>query len=246
MLSKARVKYIKSLQIKKYRKQEQRFVVEGEKGIVELLQSDFITELLVVTEAFKLKHAALLKNFPGEIALVKPADLKGLGEVKTNEMALAVVLMKDNKPFTPLGNKWTLVLDNIRDPGNLGTIMRIADWYGIQGIIASTGTADMYNSKVIQASMGSFTRVPVWYTFLPEFLQRQKVPVLGAFLEGENIHHFQAPSGGLVVVGNESTGISAEVAQCIKQRVTIPRFGRAESLNAAVAAAVLCDNLLRR
>lgn len=245
MLSKARIKYIKSLQLKKYRKQEQRFVVEGEKGVADLLQSDFQCELVLVTDAFHQRHHALLRNFKGECISVKPSELSGLGELKTNETALAVAVMKENKPFLIDDKKWTLVLDDIRDPGNLGTIIRIADWYALQGIVASSETTDLYNSKVIQASMGSFTRVPVYYTSLPEFLAQQNLPVLGAFLEGENIHRFHAPEGGLLVIGNESAGISEEAGRHITHRVTIPRFGRAESLNAAVAAAVLCDNLLR-
>lgn len=246
MLTKARIKYIKSLQLKKYRKQEQRFVVEGEKSVIELLKSDFLTEMLLVTEAFQHRHSALLKQFSGECVIVKPSELNGLGELKTNEMALAVAVMKENKPFEMHAKKWTLVLDNIRDPGNLGTIIRIADWYALQGIVASTETTDLYSSKVIQATMGSFTRVPVFYTSLPEFLHGNSVAVLGAFLQGENIHHFTAPEGGFLVIGNESAGISHEVARYVTHRVTIPRFGKAESLNAAAATAVLCDNLIRQ
>lgn len=245
MLSKARIKYIKSLQIKKYRQHEQRFVVEGEKGVAELLRSDFRTELLLVTNTFQQRYSALLKGFRGECITVKPSELNGLGELKTNGTALAVAVMKENKPFRVDDKKWTLVLDDIRDPGNLGTIMRIADWYALQGIVASPETTDMYNSKVIQASMGSFTRIPVYYAPLSEFLQQQKVPVLGAFLEGENVHRFHAPVGGLLVIGNESAGISGEVARYVTHRITIPRFGGAESLNAAIATAVLCDNLIR-
>ncbi len=246
MLSKARIKYIKSLQIKKYRKQEQRFVVEGEKGVAELLQSDFPTDLVLVTDAFQQRYGSLLRKFKGECIVVKPAALTGLGELKTNEMALAVAVMKENKPIQTDNKKWTLVLDDIRDPGNLGTIIRIADWYALQGIVASPETTDLYSSKVIQASMGSFTRVPVYYTPLPEFLQQQTVPVLGAFLEGENVHRFRAPGGGLLVIGNESSGISDKVARFVTHRITIPRFGSAESLNAAVATAILCDNIFRQ
>ncbi len=245
MLSKARIKYIKSLQIKKYRKQEQRFVAEGEKCVVEVLKSDFVVDWLVVTESFAARHATLLHQYGGEVMVVEPRQLSGLGELKTNESALAVVRMKPNEPMQVKQDKWLLVLDDIRDPGNLGTLLRIADWYGVEGIVASNNTADLYNGKVIQATMGSFTRVRVWYTALPAFLAGVKVPILGAFLKGEDVHGFRPPAGGLLVIGNESSGISDDVARHVMHRVTIPRYGRAESLNAAVAAAVLLDNLVR-
>jgi TrmH family RNA methyltransferase len=245
MLSKARIKYIKSLQIKKYRKQEQRFVVEGEKSVTELLQSDFEVDVLLATDAFLQRYAALCSHFAGELVAVRPQDLAMLGELKTNHFALAIARMKPNTPLEWSATSWLLALDDIRDPGNLGTIIRIADWYGLQGIVASPDTTDLYNHKVIQATMGSFTRIKVWYTALPEFLSTCHVPVLGAFLQGENIHQITAPRGGVLVIGNESGGISPPVAQCIAHRITIPRRGRAESLNAAVATAVLLDNLLR-
>ncbi len=244
MLSKARIKYIKSLQIKKYRKQEQRFVVEGEKCVAELLQSDFTVDWLVCTESFAGQYASLLSSFRGELMLVQPSQLAGLGDLKTNTSALAVVRMKPNEPPAVRPDSWLLALDDIRDPGNLGTIIRIADWYGAAGIVASLTTTDWHNAKVIQATMGSFVRIQVWYTALPDFLAHLQVPVIGAFLQGQDVHCFRAPRGGVLVIGNESAGISDQVAQCVQHRVTIPRYGRAESLNAAVATAVLLDNLI--
>jgi TrmH family RNA methyltransferase len=246
MVSKARLKYIKSLQIKKYRKQEQRFVVEGATSVMELLRSDFRTELLLATETFLQRVAPLVDRHACECITVTPDDLKAMGSLKTNESALAVAVMPPNEPFSTEGTGWTLALDGIRDPGNLGTIIRIADWYGLRGIVASPDCTDLYNSKVIQASMGSFTRIKVWYTDLPSFLEQQRVEVLGAFLQGSDIHTYKPPSSGILVIGNEASGISDAVARKVTERITIPRYGKAESLNAAIATAVICDNLIGR
>lgn len=244
MLSKPRIKYIKSLQLKKYRKQEQCFVVEGGKSVKEVLQSGFTVKWLVVTNDFLAANRKLTDKFKGEIMLTTPDVLKGLGDFKTNDTALAVVYMGENKEPVVKRNTFYLVLDDVRDPGNLGTIIRIADWYGITGIIASPETAEVYNSKVIAASMGSFTRVPIYYTGLPDYLRKSDIPIIGTFLTGENIHQVKDVKDGLIVIGNEANGISSEVEKLVTRRITIPRFGKAESLNAAVATAVVCDNLM--
>ncbi|QOI97835.1 MAG: RNA methyltransferase [Flammeovirgaceae bacterium] len=245
MLSRARIKFIKSLQLKKYRKQEQCFVVEGAKGVQEVLLSDFKVELLLATLQFLDENRKLTAGFTGELLEVSVDDLQGLGEYKTNHLALAVVRMREMKAPILKQGRFYLVLDDIRDPGNLGTILRIADWYGITDIIASSETAEVYNSKVIAASMGSFTRVTVFYTNLVEYLRKVNMPVLGTFLTGENIHHISKLNGGFIVIGNEANGISKEVETLVTRRITIPRCGKAESLNAAVATAVVCDNLVR-
>ncbi|MDL5045751.1 RNA methyltransferase [Oscillatoria amoena NRMC-F 0135] len=245
MLSKARIKFIKSLQLKKYRKQEQCFVVEGGKSVQEVLQSDFNVMTLVATQEFIDTNRALVSRFRGEVIVASADQLKTLGDFSTNDSALAVVRMKEAKTPDVKPDSFCLVLDDIRDPGNLGTIIRIADWYGIKNIIASPGTADGYNSKVIASSMGSFTRVNIYYTGLVDYLKQVNVPVIGAFLTGENIHQVNDIRGGLLVIGNEANGISKEVETLVSRRVTIPRMGKAESLNAAVATAIVCDNLIR-
>ncbi len=245
MLSKARIKFIKSLQLKKYRKQEQCFVVEGGKSVLELLTSDFEIGQLMVTPEFRKQSIIALKAFKGEILEVKAAELAEAGEYSTNDAALAVVRMRPNREPSIVPNEFILVLDDIRDPGNLGSIIRIADWYGISKIIASEETADVYNSKVIQSSMGSFTRVSIFYTSLPQYLPTNNLPVFGAFLDGDNVHEINFGSGGLIVIGNEANGISNGVEKFITQRITIPRFGNAESLNAGIATAVICDNIRR-
>jgi TrmH family RNA methyltransferase len=244
MLSKARIKFIKSLQLKKYRKQEQCFVVEGAKSVQELLSSRFEVMTLVATAEFLRDHVPAVEH-AGEVIEVSERELEGLGEYNTNQAALAVARMPQNTLFVPGPDEYALVLDAIQDPGNLGTILRTADWFGIRGIIASADTADFYNGKVIQASMGSFTRVQVYYTDLTEYLSSFQGPVLGAFLGGEDVHQFRFPSGGLMVIGNEGKGISPAVEKHITHRITIPRYGQAESLNAAMATAIICDNLRR-
>jgi len=242
MISKAKAKYIKSLQVKKYRKQEQCFLVEGAKSVLELLQSDFEVTMLVGTEHFFSTLAAPAR---GQVITATEKEIDGLGEFQTNNSALAVARLKPNVPLKVSPNSFTLMLDDIRDPGNLGTIVRTADWYGISTIIASEETADFYNPKVITATMGSFTRVKIFYTSLVAFLADAQVAVFGAYLDGQNIHKTSFGKGGVILIGNESRGISPEVAPFVTHKITIPRFGHAESLNAAIATAVICDNVMR-
>jgi RNA methyltransferase, TrmH family len=243
MLSKADIRYIKSLQVKKYRKQEQCFIVEGAKSVQELLQSDFHTLTLLATGEF-----LATQNIRGveRIEEVSEKDLQGLGEFQTSTSVLAVAKMKSNSPVKVADSEYGLVLDDIRDPGNLGTIIRTADWYGITKIIASLETADFYNPKVISATMGSFTRTSIFYTDLASFLEHERSrPVYGAYLEGRNVYDLKFAPGGLIVIGNESRGINDNLEKFISQKITIPRVGKAESLNAAIAAAVIIDNLRR-
>ena len=242
MLSKANIKFIKSLQVKKYRKQEQCFVVEGAKSVLELLSSDFEVVKILATPEFL---EGLERKTSAEIIEVRAGDLDGLGQFQSNNSALAVARMKPNLPFTLSQDEYALVLDDLRDPGNLGTMIRTADWYGISKIIASEETADLYNPKVITSSMGSFARVKIFYTPLQEYLATVKGKVYGAYLEGANVHHTKFGRGGLVLIGSESHGISHNLKRYITDKITIPGFGKAESLNAAIAAAVIMDNIRR-
>jgi RNA methyltransferase, TrmH family len=246
MLSKARIKFIKSLQLKKYRKQEQCFTVQGEKSVLETLNSTFRVHELFATTDFVETHKRALKRYTGTVLIVKENELASMGEYSTNDAALAIVEMPANQSFEVKSDEFALMLDDIRDPGNLGTIIRTADWYGITKIIASEETADVYNSKVIQSSMGSFTRIHVFYTNLVDFLKENKAPVYGTFLNGENVHTFKYGTGGIIVTGNEANGISEAVGKFVTHKITIPQFGKAESLNAAIATAVVLDNIRRR
>lgn len=246
MLSKNWQKFINSLQQKKYRQQHGAFVVEGAKSVVELLRSDFQVDALFATEQFYKENKALLAKQPFAVEIVTEDDLARVGSFQTNNAALAVAKTKPNDILCVNGPEIVLVLDDIRDPGNLGTIIRIADWYGVQKIVCSVNTVDVYNPKVIAATMGSFCRVGVYYTSLAQFFDTQTgVVVYGTFMEGDNLHRTPLQSGAYVVVGNESNGISDAVAQRVTKRITIPRFGGAESLNAGIATAIVLDNWRR-
>jgi RNA methyltransferase, TrmH family len=242
MLSKARIKFIKSLQIKKYRKQEQCFIVQGAKSVHELLQSEFETLMVIGTSGFL---SALTGSSNAEVFEASEDELKGLGEFQSNESGLAIARMKVDEPIRTREGEFVLALDDVRDPGNLGTIIRTADWYGVRNIVASMETADFYNPKVISSTMGSFTRVRVHYESLEDFFRRSHKKIYGAFLDGKNIHHEHFQEGGIVLIGNESRGISESLEKMVTHKITIPRFGHAESLNAAIATAVILDNIRR-
>lgn len=241
MISKAKVKHLKALQVKKYRKEEQCFVIEGTKSVVELLNSNFEVLWVAATDAFIATEQKLLTKRGVEVALATEAELVAAGSFQTNDGALAIARIKPNTAPLLQPNELALVLDDIRDPGNLGTIIRTADWYGVTHIIASAETADLYNAKVITATMGSFCRVEVFYANLVEFLTAYNGAVYGAFMDGADVHTINFSNGGLLVIGNEANGISQAVAQQITQRITIPRIGKAESLNAAIATGIMLD-----
>ena len=237
MLSKAKIKFIKSLQIKKYRKQEQCFLVQGAKSVRELLASDFEIMSLLGTSEF-LAEVQDASAF--EVIDVSAKELDGLGEFQSNSTALAVARTKPNDELSIPEGEFALVLDDIRDPGNLGTIIRTADWFGISKIIASNETADLYNPKVISATMGSFTRVKMFYTGLSDYLQKVVHPVFGTYLAGSDIRKISFGNTGFILIGNESNGIHPDLEKFVTQKVTIPRNGSAESLNAGVATGILC------
>src|SRR5690554_6454713 len=183
MLSKNTVKFIKSLQQKKFRKQENSFFVEGSKNVTELLGSDFKVKHLLYTAKYAESHFELMQISGAQLIEVTPKQLESLGSFLTNDSALAVAEIKSNRPFTLHENELAIALDDVRDPGNLGTIIRIADWYGIKKLLLSEKTADFYNPKVLNASMGSFTRMNFFYTDLQEYMSDTELPVYGAFLE---------------------------------------------------------------
>lgn len=245
MITKNQIKYINSLQQKKFRLEHQSFVVEGAKSVIELLKSDFEVQLLFVTKTFFEDNYALFKNLSIQPELVGANELEKVGSFSSNNAALAVVKTKENIELLIDHKEFALVLDDIRDPGNLGTIIRIADWYGITKIICSPSTVDVYNPKVINSTMGSFSRISLYYTDLEAFIKNQKVNIYGTLLDGENIHQTNFADGGYIVIGNEANGISDEITKLVTHKVTIPRFGGAESLNAGIATAVVLDNVFR-
>ncbi|MEA5457531.1 RNA methyltransferase [Arcicella sp. LKC2W] len=245
MITKNQIKYINSLQQKKFRSEHQSFIVEGAKSVLELLKSDFELELLFVTQDFFNNYEEILQKLPIQVELVNQQDLEKSGSYSSNNAALAVAKTKENEELLVGENEYALILDDIRDPGNLGTIIRVGDWYGIHKIICSHSTVDFYNPKVIAATMGSFTRTKLYYTDLEEFINKQSTPIYGTLLNGNNIHQTKFAKSGYIIIGNEANGISEDIEKLVTDKITIPSFGGAESLNAGIATAVVLDNLRR-
>lgn len=243
MISKQQQKYIQSLHLKKYRQLNQEFIVEGRKNILELIESDYIIRQVFTTAAFNDAYLDSYSAIKKEI--ISENELEKISTLQSNDSALAVVSMKQTEIPILENNGLALALDNINDPGNLGTIIRIADWYNIKHVFCSENTVEFYNPKVIMATMGSFTRITPHYVNLQSFLNKSTVPIYGAFLDGENVHQKQTSTLGILVIGNESHGISVSIEEEIQHKLTIPRFGNAESLNAGIATALLLDNLIR-
>lgn len=233
-------KLIKSLKEKKHRTATKKFLVEGTKNVSELLTSDFKIEYLYVSEEFKGVHKVLLGKVKVQVSVLDASELTALGTLEHNDGALAVVFQKETK-IPEAKNGVTLVLDDIRDPGNLGTIIRIADWYGVTEIVCSPNCVDWYNPKVIMATMGSFTRVRGHYMPLEMFLDNKSCSIIGAYLGGTPTTTFSFPENGILVIGSESHGISQGLKKYMTDKVTIPKYGGAESLNAGIASAVILD-----
>lgn len=249
MLSKSQLKLLRSLQRKKDRQQQQLFLVEGGKPVAELLASGWPLHSLYVSEDYAASQAALLAQTQVSAVVCSAEALTTAGSLVSNREAIAVARMPQEQPApAPQAGEWVLALDRINDPGNLGTLMRIADWYGITHLVCSPDTVDLYNPKVLSASMGSFLRVQLHYQPLDSWLASlpAEVAVLGAYLEGESVHQLtDADKGGVLLMGSEAHGIAPELAERVTRKVTIPAYGAAESLNVAMATAIICDNLRR-
>ncbi len=245
MISKKQSQLIKSLHLKKFRRKEALFFVEGAKSVLELLESDYKVQTVYVSPMFLQDNAKQLEKANAEVVTTDPASLADLGTFKTNDAALAVAEMLPNNPLQAGREEFALLLDDVNDPGNLGTIIRVADWFGIKKLICSNETVDFYNPKVIAAAKGSFTRVRAYYTDLLPFLKNNELPVLGAYMEGENVHAFGFPAGGYLLMGNEANGIQPALAPFVNRKLSIPGWGATESLNVAIATAIVCDNLRR-
>lgn len=243
MLSKAKIKYLQSLQQKKQRIKENVFLVEGEKIVDEVLRQQlFKVHSIYATEEWINKNAAILTPYETSLTITSPNGLKKISSLKTPNSVLAVLEMPN---YTPLVDKiqtsLNLVLQNIQDPGNMGTIIRIADWFGIPHIFCSKGCVDIYNSKVVQASMGGFLRVQVHYLDLENLFQEHPtLPVYGAVLGGENAFKQPLNKPSFLLIGNEGKGLSDSIQNQITHKITIPKMGGAESLNAGVATGILC------
>jgi TrmH family RNA methyltransferase len=240
MITKSQVKHIQSLEEKKYRLEHAQFVVEGEKMVMELIQSDLKIISIYALREWINKNQALTHQV--NIIEVELFELEKISTLSTPNKVLAIAELpaQQIKVFN-----LALLLDGIQDPGNLGSIIRIADWYGIQAIYCSESSADTFNSKVIQASMGGVFRIPVFRCDLNKFIQdHPNIPVYSCLLEGKDINTFAKIDEGFIIIGNESKGISESLIDLTNYKVSILRKGRAESLNAAVAAGIICHCLL--
>ena len=238
MLSKSQIKLITSLKQKKYRIQHQLFVVEGKKTINELLNSQFQLEhLYTTTSDFEVSDVLQTE--------ITANELKKISFLKTPNTALALFKMPKQQELNFEG--LVVALDDVRDPGNLGTIIRLCDWFGIKHLLCSNATVDCFNPKVIQATMGSITRVNIVYDSIEDILKSQQVPVFGAFMDGENVYQKSLPSKGVIVMGNEANGISTTLEVFVSERITIPQWGSstAESLNVAMATGILLNEIRR-
>jgi TrmH family RNA methyltransferase len=238
MLSKNEVKYIQSLCHKKSRDEEGLFIAEGPKMMNELRQSNYEIVKAYAIKEWLERNAEKTEN----VTEVSPSELERISALKTPNEVLVIAKQKVVNTEPVLKGNITLVLDGIQDPGNMGTIIRIADWFGINQIIASENTVELYNPKVVQATMGSICRVNVWYKNLNEWLGQVSIPVFGALLNGKSIFETGTVGEGVLVIGNESRGISEEVLQFVSNPVTIPKFGEAESLNAAIATGIILSH----
>jgi len=241
MLSKNQIKLISSLQQKKHRFANQLFFAEGIKVIQELIKSNFVLEHLFTTkddfnDVDSHKRIVISEN-----------ELNKISALSTPNTCLAVFKIPSESNIIESG--LVLALDSIRDPGNLGTILRLCDWFGIQQLVCSKETVDIYNPKVVQATMGSIARVNVNYVDLESFIAKTKLPVFGTFMDSENIYKTTLPQEGIIIMGNEANGISEKIEKLITKRLTIPRFGDlqiTESLNVATATAIILSEFRRQ
>ena len=236
MLTKNQIKLISSLNQKKFRNQHGLFVVEGVKGIKEFLNSRFQLHQIFTTHE--------LLDF--ESVLISENELKKISYLKTPNTALALFRISEPEPIDE--SKLIVALDNIRDPGNLGTIIRLCDWFGIRDLVCSSATVDCYNTKVVHATMGSLARVNVSYVDLESYLKATKLQKFGTFMNAKNVYSEHLPEKGILILGNEANGFSPKIEKLVDQKITVPRFGdlkETESLNVAMATAILLSEFKR-
>lgn len=238
-------KLIESLQNKKDRDARKLFLVEGEKSFLEVIQSPYELYSVFATHMFLATYPEIAEFAKGKINIVDAEELSGMGTLATNMSVIGVFKQKELPPLV-ITDEVVLAVADVNDPGNLGTLVRIADWYGIKKIIASRSTVDLYNPKTISATKGSFTRVDVYYKDLEDFfLANKDLTVVAADLQGNSAHTAVFPSRGVLLLGSEAHGIEHNLKDLVTTFVTIPRYGDAESLNVAVAGAVILDNWMR-
>jgi TrmH family RNA methyltransferase len=240
-LSKNHIKLITSLSQKKYRQKHQLFVVEGVKAVQEFLNSSYELEIVFSTDSDFISANKFIE--------VTDQELKKISSLKNPNKVLAIFKIPNPiNPINPITGGLILALDSINDPGNLGTIIRLCDWFGIEQLVCSNETVDCFNSKVVQASMGSLTRVAISYLDLKKYLQNTSVPIFIADMDGLNVYKTKLPDSAVLVLGNEANGISDDIKQLVTTKITIPRYGaiqQTESLNVATASAILLSEFRR-
>ncbi len=235
--TKSEIKFVKSLKLKKNRVKENKFIVEGLKNVQELLKSKYDVLELFCTET----HTNLFNNYGCK--LISPEELSNMGTFNTNNACLAIAKCIEVDPDQFLNERQTIILDGVGDPGNLGTIIRALDWFGFNHLVCSKNCADFHNPKTLAASMGSFTRVGVLYVDLNDYLNHFKGDLYGLDLEGKPLDTFRNPNKCGFILGNESHGISPAIQPLLKDRLTIKKYGSAESLNVAMTANILLYQL---
>ncbi len=239
MVVKSQIKFIKNLQQKKYRTQNKLFVVEGIKTVKELLESTLKVYKIYVTDSTVL-------GVDGDfVEFIKEGDLRKMSGLSTPNKVLGVFHFPVPKPIN--FSNWVIALDDVRDPGNMGTIIRLCDWFGITNLICSPNTVDCYNPKVLQATMGSISRVNIVYGDLQQVFGQLDIPIYGAFMDGTVVYNEQFPKKGVLVMGNEANGVSEAIEKLVGKKISIPQFGAktAESLNVATATAILLNEIRR-
>jgi len=242
MISKSQVKYIQSLGQKKHRDEEAVFIAEGPKLVTEFLRDNSVViKHLYALEEWIKENEVLLSNV--QAIAITDQELERISQLTTPNKVIAVIeQFKSEEPA--IKGKISLALDTIQDPGNLGSIIRIADWFGVKQIICSNDCVDIYNSKVVQATMGSLARVNVFYTDLDEWLKKQEdIKIYATTLEGRDVRTINGLTEALIIIGNESKGIGEELLLYAIERITIPKKGSAESLNAAVATGIVLSHI---
>lgn len=240
MLSKSQSKLITSLYQKKYRNKHQLFIVEGIKAVNEFLNSDFNLHSLFCTSSFSHQLSE------DKIEIISDSELKKISSLKNPNEVLALFQISEIKPID--SSSFTVVLDGINDPGNLGTIIRLCDWFGVTQLVCSKDTVDCFNPKVVQATMGSLARIDIQYTDIIEFLSKADLPIYTAMMDGKNVYQKTLEKEAILVMGNEANGISDDVLKLITRKISIPRFGdlqQTESLNVATATAILLSEFKR-
>jgi TrmH family RNA methyltransferase len=239
MIAKSQIKYIRSLAQQKYRKEHKVYVAEGEKLVKEWLASGTRLQIIAGLDAWLRAHESLIARHPeAEVVELDASHLEQVSSLQTPNSGLVVAHMPEQLPL-PV-SEWSIALDTIQDPGNMGTILRVADWFGIGHVVCSPDCVDVFNSKVVQSAMGAHLRVQVHVSPLEDFFRKVSIPVLAATLGGTNVYQVVPPDAAVLVIGNESKGISPELAAMAHECITIPRLGGAESLNAGVSAGILC------